>query len=403
MEQLDLLPPETALNILRKLDAKDILSYCRLTKKYLYLCEDESLWHHLTTRDFGSFYQEYKSINEYNKFNRTNFKTWKDLYRFYETIKFNSKTLLDNFNSYDIVKYLIDEGTYSPISSVPVLEEAAKADILPVVELIISEMYAWEDLMDKAMIIASRYGYLDITKKFLKYFEPNDLLSLLEEAAAYGNLNIIKYIVENKRPRDDFLVKVGLVAAENGYLDIIKYLVEERKVSIHDDVLIRSSRNGHLNIVKYVIEKRKIDQEDISLAVNEAINNEHFNVVHYLSTHPEVNLEIDYAIFLGRASQFNKYRTTRYVLDNHKFTPQQLNESLSIASAHGHLNIVELLLDEGADDINLALRHAAEGGHLDLVKYLVERGAIDYQGAISAAEMPGYQDVIDYLNELIQK
>jgi hypothetical protein len=70
--------------------------------------------------------------------------------------------------------------------------------------------------------------------------------------------------------------------------------------------------------------------------------------------------------------------------------------ALQIASFHGHLDVVKILVDRGADvnkaDIHgdTALSSAAYGGHVEIVKYLIEKGADIHRA-------------IDYLQPLAQK
>ena len=55
------------------------------------------------------------------------------------------------------------------------------------------------------------------------------------------------------------------------------------------------------------------------------------------------------------------------------------NESLQIASRENFIEIVEILLDSGADPRNFysySLRFAAERGHKDVCASLLKRGAV---------------------------
>ena len=48
------------------------------------------------------------------------------------------------------------------------------------------------------------------------------------------------------------------------------------------------------------------------------------------------------------------------------------------AAANGHLNIVKLMFEKGADDYNEAMGEAALNGHLNIVELMLEKGADDF-------------------------
>ena len=73
------------------------------------------------------------------------------------------------------------------------------------------------------------------------------------QASAYGHLDILKYLVEEKGAKiGDFAVNQ---AAKHGHLDILKYLVEEKSAKIDDFVVNQAATHGHLDILKYIFEK----------------------------------------------------------------------------------------------------------------------------------------------------
>jgi ankyrin repeat protein len=79
------------------------------------------------------------------------------------------------------------------------------------------------------------------------------------------------------------------------------------------------------------------------------------------------------------------------------------NGAIRMASYYGHLDVVKLLVESGADVHpydNLAIRHASRNGHLAVVKLLVESGAdVHAQNnyAIRIASENGHLDVVKLL------
>jgi len=96
----------------------------------------------------------------------------------------------------------------------------------------------------------------------------------LIEYSKKGNLDIVKYLVENGadiHAYDDYALKWS---ARNGHLDVVKYLLE-KGANIHadnDSVLIDSAYYGRLDVVKYLLEKgANIDVIDIDEIEDEDI------------------------------------------------------------------------------------------------------------------------------------
>ena len=76
-----------------------------------------------------------------------------------------------------------------------------------------------------------------------------------------GNLEMLKYCISNHCPCDVRTHRhVIIQASRSGHLDILKYLVEERKISYEDKVncVINAAGNGQLVCLKYLIKKAKM-------------------------------------------------------------------------------------------------------------------------------------------------
>ena len=78
-----------------------------------------------------------------------------------------------------------------------------------------------------------------------------------------------------------------------------------------------------------------------------------------------------------------------------------------MAANNGHLNVVEYLVDQGANIhvLNDALRYAARNGHLNVVEYLVNQGADIHANddeALRFAARNGRLNVVEYLKNEIK-
>ncbi len=67
------------------------------------------------------------------------------------------------------------------------------------------------------------------------------------------------------------------------------------------------------------------------------------------------------------------------------------------ASRYGHMEIVELMLDKGADNYDEAMANAASGGHMEIVELMLRLGATDYNWAMTAAASGGHMEIVQLM------
>ena len=70
------------------------------------------------------------------------------------------------------------------------------------------------------------------------------------------------------------------------------------------------------------------------------------------------------------------------------------------AAQNGHIKIVQMMLDRGADEYDWVMSAAAYGGHIKIVQMMLDLGANDYDGAIPEAADCGHMDIVKYLEEI---
>jgi hypothetical protein len=72
-------------------------------------------------------------------------------------------------------------------------------------------------------------------------------------AAYHGNLEMVKYCVENQCPINVFACSC---AASGGHLECLKYLHEEVEAPWSSHTASRATQNGHLHILEYLVERK---------------------------------------------------------------------------------------------------------------------------------------------------
>lgn len=166
-------------------------------------------------------------------------------------------------------------------------------------------------------------------------------------------------------------------------------------ISIQDKIFyqrITRTNMYEINKIRDVyeyIETNQIVQEDIT--IDDVVDEELVPLRYFIYNSQPTRMEL--------ASANGDYN---YVLTNIN-NSENLDLSLSYASEFGHLNIVVLLVENGADlhaDNDNALRVAAAKGHLNIVNYLAVNGAnisAQYDDALLQAVIHKHLDVVQYL------
>ena len=110
-----------------------------------------------------------------------------------------------------------------------------------------------------------------------KYYFEKFLLFL---AVEHGNFNEIKKIIN--KTNDLYTLNQALIlAAKYGYLEIVKFLIVKGATDIYNS-LEQAASEGHLNIVKYLVETYKI--KHLRHAIEDAEINKRNDVINYLRT-----------------------------------------------------------------------------------------------------------------------
>lgn len=192
---------------------------------------------------------------------------------------------------------------------------------------------------------------------------------LLHLACVYGNLKVVKDLVENNiSPVDGITDHISTPiarACDAGHLYIMKYLISKganaRLTPYSTSLLTISSGRGYFDIVEYLFTEELIDLEDEQSRPYNALQNaarcNHIEIVKLLLSK---GFKVDSRGF---------YSTALYT-----------------ACQEGRLEIVKLLIDNGANielkktwltkiSSGVILKAACVKGHLDIVKLLINKGA----------------------------
>ncbi|XP_071115623.1 ankyrin-1-like [Haliotis cracherodii] len=251
----------------------------------------------------------------------------------------------------------------------------------------------------------------------------------LHIASETGNLSKVKLILSQGRPDIKCKEWIGwtpvMLAAGNGHREVVELLVSKgSSMSLvnkrGDNILHCACRGGEVEMVKYILSH---DMEDINsrgckkrTPVMAAALHGHKEVVELLVVEgADVSLVSERgANILHLASQGGDVEVVKYILSQDmvginsrgwmKRTP------VMVAALHGHKEVVELLVSEGADVslVNIVgnniLHTACRAGDVEVVKYVLSQDMVRINSRgwkkrtpVMVAALHGHKEVVELL------
>ncbi|KAL2788364.1 ankyrin repeat-containing domain protein [Aspergillus keveii] len=196
------------------------------------------------------------------------------------------------------------------------------------------------------------------------------------------------------------------LVALNGHLDVLRKLIDDNIVRADqaDDIgttaLIWSSYNGHYEVSELLLkEGANVNAESQRLGTP--------LLVASLKGHKAL-----VKLFLDNGAEVNHICGPRWLAHYPRTTspefayiPYHRGSALWAACLRGHLEIVELLVEKGARELNFALMAASRGGNIDMIQVLMDNGADAnaqdedgyYGTALQAASIDGHLETVGFL------
>jgi ankyrin repeat protein len=220
----------------------------------------------------------------------------------------------------------------------------------------------------------------------------NDCLFI---ALEYGHVNIAKYIV--KIGAKEHYNYALYWASRGGHMESIRYILLKGARNLNGG-LLGACHNGHIDIADYFIKKGASNLDE---AFEEACQNNNTDILDYLIEKGANNFENGFVI----ASEYGKMDLVKYFIDKRLIgnISEIINSALCGACLNGHIDMVNYLVENGANDFEGAFEDACYGGHLDMVEYIVENyGANNFAEIIQEVFIEN-RYVIEYLEECIER
>ncbi len=289
-----------------------------------------------------------------------------------------------------VVRFFVEQGIYD-LNKLELLPLATKYNHMDIVKYLIKKgarIYINNNSTDTKQNRNTQKKYVNDT---LDYYIYN------------GDLEMVRYLnnhgVDIHKDRDRSLYQ----AARFGHLHIVKYLVENG--AKNPNALRAAAINDHLDIVEYLLNNGADIQIFKNRAFCDAASYGYLDIVSFLLENgADINSENDLA--LRGATNWGKTDTVEYLLEHGANIHAENDEALRTAVKYRKTDTMKCLLEHGADihaDNDAALKMAAGWGNIYIVKYLVEHGAdihADNDAALKEAIKQRKERVIKYFQSL---
>ena len=291
----------------------------------------------------------------------------------------HSRELVDKLHERKLIGYFMDDIEYLPEKE-PDFNQLIRDGDFDIVRYFL-EKYPLEyekQLPDDVISWASRHGNLE----FIKYVIENDIfqkeyswnkeIKILNNAVSWasfgGHLEVIKYLIEKGG-------KIGIDSIKNaslgGYLKVIKYLIGKVGI-ITDDAIAYASKNGHLEVIKYLIEKGgKITDNGILYASK----NGHLEVIKYfVKTGSKITLDALYDSVKNCHLHVIKY----FIEETGLIPTYGINYvSNGFGSCEKKIEVIKYLIGNGVKITIDAIKYAINNNNLSIIQYFIEEEEFD--------------------------
>jgi len=154
-----------------------------------------------------------------------------------------------------------------------------------------------------------------------------------EMAAYYGNLEMLKYCVDNGCPlRKD----ICAIVARNGHLNLLKFLIDEKKLAYDEkQVMGNAGCGGNLDMLKYLIEDKKhTNPMSQILAFRETIRFGHLDCVKYFVEEVKISEALRSWYAIDYARYFEQHEVLNYLREKNFTEPTEEEYAEFVATQH---------------------------------------------------------------------
>jgi ankyrin repeat protein len=238
------------------------------------------------------------------------------------------------------------------------------------------------DFQQHVLVVAAEYGQLEIFKYSFETFQMDYLSQPIFAASKSGKIEILKFLHSvgiNLAVEDS---EALVCASIYGNHEVVSFLLEQDGIDVAaqgECSLLSACKNGHTETVKVLLLNGADKTTQNYTPLLYAIQNAHFEIVELLFDINVVSIGKMEMSPLLCACWYQQLGIVKLLInkgiDVNYTKSEYLVYSLSIASFHGNVEIVEFLLKMGAIvklNKDISLRTAIEYKHRDIIRILLD-------------------------------
>ena len=172
---------------------------------------------------------------------------------------------------------------------------------------------------------------------------------ILKNLRPLWSVETVKALIQEGVEFESYMNHMLYEAAKYGYLDIVKYLIEQgANINVNEQTICLTLEHGHFDVVEYLIEHGANIHVWRENVLRYASKYGHFDVVKYLvGQGADIHDLDDYA--LRWASKFGYFDIVKYLIEQGANVHAVDDEALQQASLYGRFEVVKLLVESGAN------------------------------------------------------
>lgn len=287
-----------------------------------------------------------------------------------------------------------------PIQSIPNLSIRALADI----SQNSSSMMVAVDNVYSLKILAEVYG-LPYSVNFhqLVYYSLLDPKELLKLATVNGDFRVACITVSRTKMTLDDYNGILVLAAGGGHWGIVNTMIY-LGANNYSGAMITASTGGFTQIVTQMIQLEYAEDvlhnrtitsihQSFNRAMAEASRWGHRDIVNIMIDMGADNY--NWAMAAAANGGHDDIVDQMMILGGNSY-----NWTMASAASGGHQKIVSRMLEFEADCYDWAMTNAATYGHINIVDQMIKLGATDYESAMEKADKYGHKHIVDHMVDI---
>lgn len=239
---------------------------------------------------------------------------------------------------------------------------------------------------------AEKYGRIQNLTVFSAHGDDFPLIKYFYDIS--GNSKI--FVTLAKRNKSDWIDQLSPIDISNaiggalagGHLDLVKkFLHHPMEVPLSGWELSMAVESGNIDIVQFVIDLMK--KKFLQLVANQELEKDE----------AEEMFVTDLQIAAPSAVEYGYYDILDLLF---QLGGKNFSETLDVAAKKGDMNMIRYLISNSDQDINwnAGLFGACEGGFREIIDFMIQKGADNLNQGIASAALSGHIHIIQYLLSL---